>query len=51
MSQYSASCFCGKVAFTVSGEPAGMGYCHCGESRKWGEAPVNAFNSGTTLAE
>ncbi|HHZ97967.1 MAG TPA: GFA family protein, partial [Candidatus Marinimicrobia bacterium] len=24
---YKGSCFCGAVEFTVSGEPAGMGYC------------------------
>lgn len=23
------SCFCGAVEFTVSGDPAAMGYCHC----------------------
>ena len=26
---YSGSCFCGAVQLTVSGEPEGMGYCHC----------------------
>ena len=25
-STYEGSCFCGAVKFTVSGEPAGMGY-------------------------
>ena len=24
---YKGSCFCGAVEFTVSGEPAAMGYC------------------------
>ena len=43
MGQHSASCFCGKVAFTVAGEPKGMGYCHCADCRSWAAAPVNAF--------
>ncbi|MDB5808814.1 MAG: hypothetical protein JWN94_936 [Betaproteobacteria bacterium] len=40
---YEGSCFCGDVQFTVSGEPAGMGYCHCESCRAWSAAPVNAF--------
>ncbi|CAD6553943.1 hypothetical protein LMG28727_05614 [Paraburkholderia kirstenboschensis] len=40
---YSGQCFCGAVQFTVSGEPAGMGYCHCESCRRWSGAPVNAF--------
>jgi hypothetical protein len=40
---YSGSCFCGSVQFTVTGEPAGMGYCHCESCRRWSAAPVNAF--------
>jgi hypothetical protein len=47
MSQHEASCFCGKVAFTVSGEPKGMGYCHCGDCRSWAAAPINAFTLWT----
>ena len=43
MAQYAGGCFCGKVAFTVEGEPKGMGYCHCGDCRAWAAAPVNAF--------
>jgi hypothetical protein len=43
MAQLSASCFCGKVGFTVSGEPKGMGFCHCDDCRSWAAAPVNAF--------
>ena len=41
---YKGSCFCGAVALEVSGEPVGMGYCHCGDCRSWGAAPVNAFS-------
>ena len=40
---YKGSCFCGTVQFTVSGVPAGMGYCHCDSCRKWSAGPVNAF--------
>jgi hypothetical protein len=41
--EYKGSCFCGAVQFTVSGEPAGMGYCHCESCRQWSAGPVNAF--------
>ena len=40
---YKGSCFCGAVQFTVTGEPAGMGYCHCDSCRHWSAGPVNAF--------
>jgi len=40
---YNGSCFCGAVQFTVSGDPAGMGYCHCESCRSWSAGPVNAF--------
>jgi hypothetical protein len=40
---YKGKCFCGTVQFTVSGEPAGMGYCHCESCRTWSAGPVNAF--------
>ena len=40
---HKGSCFCGSVEFTVTGEPAAMGYCHCDSCRKWSAAPVNAF--------
>ncbi len=40
---YEGRCFCGAVQFTVSGEPAGMGYCHCESCRHWSAGPVNAF--------
>lgn len=38
------NCFCGAVQFTVTGEPAAMGYCHCGSCRHWSAGPVNAFS-------
>lgn len=40
---HQGGCFCGSVQFTVSGEPAAVGYCHCDSCRKWSAAPVNAF--------
>jgi hypothetical protein len=40
---YTGSCFCGAVQISVSGEPAGMGYCHCTSCRHWSAGPVNAF--------
>ncbi|WP_027716477.1 GFA family protein [Desulfuromonas sp. TF] len=41
--RYKGSCFCGGVQFTVTGEPAAMGYCHCSDCRLWSAGPVNAF--------
>ena len=41
--EHKGSCFCGAVQFTVSGDPAGMGYCHCSSCRHWSAGPVNAF--------
>lgn len=41
---YTGSCFCGDVEFTVTGEPAAMGYCHCDSCRHWSSGPVNAFS-------
>ena len=40
---YKGGCFCGAVQFTVTGEPAAMGYCHCDSCRAWSAGPVNAF--------
>jgi len=40
---HRGKCFCGAVQFTVTGEPAAMGYCHCGDCRLWSAGPVNAF--------
>jgi hypothetical protein len=37
-------CFCGAVAIEVSGDPEGMGYCHCASCRSWSGGPVNAFS-------
>jgi hypothetical protein len=40
---YTGKCFCGAVTFTVTGEPAAMGYCHCNSCRSWSAGPINAF--------
>jgi hypothetical protein len=40
---HSGTCFCGAVEVTVTGEPVGMGYCHCQSCRTWSAGPVNAF--------
>lgn len=41
---YQGRCFCGAVEFSVSGEPAAMGYCHCQSCRHWSAGPVNTFS-------
>src|SRR5262249_39837354 len=41
--KYRGSCFCGAVQIEATGEPAGMGYCHCSSCRHWSGGPVNAF--------
>jgi hypothetical protein len=40
---FRGSCFCGAVEFSVTGEPAAAGYCHCESCRRWSAGPVNAF--------
>jgi hypothetical protein len=44
MTTYKGECFCGAVQVEVSGDPAGMGYCHCRSCRSWSGGPVNAFS-------
>lgn len=40
---YKGECFCGAVKIETTGEPEGMGYCHCRSCRSWSGGPVNAF--------
>ena len=40
---YTGHCFCGAVEISVTGDPVGMGYCHCEHCRSWSAGPVNAF--------
>jgi hypothetical protein len=44
MTIHKGACFCGAVEIEVSGEPEGMGYCHCRSCRSWSGGPVNAFS-------
>jgi hypothetical protein len=41
---YRGKCFCGAVEVAVTGEPVGMGYCHCNSCRQWSAGPVNRFS-------
>ena len=38
MATHKGECFCGAVEIEVSGEPEGMGYCHCRSCRSWSVA-------------
>jgi hypothetical protein len=40
---YQGECFCGAVKVETTGQPEGMGYCHCTSCRSWSGSPVNAF--------
>ena len=44
MATHKGECFCGSVKLEASGEPEGMGYCHCRSCRSWSGGPVNAFS-------
>ena len=41
---HKGACFCGAIQIEVSGDPEGMGYCHCQSCRSWSGGPVNAFS-------
>ena len=43
MGTYKGECFCGAIQVEATGEPEGMGYCHCSSCRSWSAGPVNAF--------
>ena len=44
MTTHKGACFCGAVQIETTGEPEGMGYCHCSSCRSWSAGPVNAFS-------
>ncbi|CAG4927634.1 unnamed protein product [Acidocella sp. C78] len=44
MTTHKGACFCGAVEIEASGEPEGMGICHCRSCRSWSGGPVNAFS-------
>ena len=43
MAIFKGECFCGTVKLEASGDPEGMGFCHCRSCRSWSGGPVNAF--------
>lgn len=43
MTQLTASCLCGDVRVTASGEPLRTGLCHCLDCRKHGGGLFHAF--------
>jgi hypothetical protein len=47
---HRGKCFCGTVELEVSGDSAGMGYCHCNSCRSWSAGPINAFTLWKTDA-
>ena len=47
---YKGECFCGEVAFEVSGTPVAEGYCHCNDCRSWSAAPFVALSLWPTGA-
>ncbi len=42
---HKGKCFCGSVEFTATGEPVGMGYCHCSSCREWSAELVHAWTA------
>lgn len=44
MIMHRGACFCGSVEIEVTGEPEGMGICHCLSCRSWSGGPINAFS-------
>lgn len=40
---HTASCFCGAVEITATGDPIEMGYCHCDSCRRHSGAPLCTY--------
>jgi hypothetical protein len=40
---HTGKCYCGAIEIEASGEPLDMGYCHCGNCRRFSTAPVSIF--------
>ena len=40
---YKGNCFCGAVEISVTGDPVGMGFCHCSSCRQWSATPITAY--------
>lgn len=49
-SKTTASCLCGAVKITVSGEHREVGACHCSMCRRWGGGPALAVDVGKDVA-
>lgn len=41
--KHHGACFCGAIEVETTGDPEGMGYCHCESCRRWSAGPINAF--------
>ena len=39
----TGACYCGAVEIEMRGDPLEVGYCHCGNCRRYSAAPVSAF--------
>ena len=42
---HKGKCFCGAVEIEATGEPVGMGYCHCASCRAWASALVHSWTA------
>ena len=42
---HKGKCFCGAVEIEVSGDPMGMGYCHCESCRAWASTLVHNWTA------
>ena len=42
---HKGKCFCGAVEIEVSGDPMGMGYCHCESCRSWASTLVHTWTA------
>ncbi len=42
---HKGKCFCGAVEIEVTGDPMGMGYCHCESCRAWASALVHNWTA------
>ncbi len=43
MNQLTGSCHCGKVQYTITGQPFAGDYCHCRDCQKITGSPISAW--------
>ena len=43
MSTRTGNCYCGTIKVEVSGEPVGMGFCHCDSCKSWSGTCMQPF--------